>query len=85
MGWNSPDQVMANSSGQEGPCVQASVTKLGLLPLLDIALTNKRQGERARLTSYSWPMVALVGGMVLLTKKNRASSGLRWIRFRIKK
>ena len=37
------------------------------------------------ITSYSWPMVALVGGVVLLTKKNKASSGLRWILFRIKK
>lgn len=76
---------MEYSSGEEGPCVQASVTKLKPLTLLDIVLAKKRQEKRARLTSYSWPMVALVGGMVLLTKKNKASSGLRWIRFRIKK
>lgn len=36
-------------------------------------------------TWYNWPMVAEVGGMTLFTKKKRASSALRWIRFRMRK
>jgi len=34
---------------------------------------------------YKAPIVALVGGITLFTKKNSASSGRKWIRFRIKK
>lgn len=37
------------------------------------------------LTLYNDPMVALVGGMTLLTKKNRASSGRKCTRFLMRK
>ena len=43
------------------------------------------EGQGDSRTWYSAPIVALVGGITLLTKKKSASSGRRWIRFRMRK
>ena len=49
-----------------------------------VVLVGEGGGKDSR-TWYSAPIVALVGGITLLTKKKSASSGRRWIRFRMRK
>lgn len=48
-------------------------------------IMHDQQLKKISLTWYKDPMVADVGGITLLTKKNKASSGLRWILLRIRK
>lgn len=51
----------------------------------NILILYYKKSNITRLTWYKVPIVALVGGITLLTKKNNASSGRRCTRLRIKK